>query len=74
MKDIPETNPQGGLTLWLSRADQVAARLAATAVARDREGQDPVEEISWLREAGLLTIALPVAVGGAVPAPRKSCR
>ena len=64
MKDLPETAPRTALMIWLARADQVAAQLKASAVQRDREGRDPVTEIGWLREAELLTIALPREAGG----------
>ncbi|AGT10793.1 acyl-CoA dehydrogenase family protein [Paracoccus aminophilus] len=62
MKDL---NPsQGGIEDWLEAATRVGAALVKTAVARDREGRDPVEEIALLRASGLLTIAIPSAQGG----------
>ncbi|WP_213775318.1 acyl-CoA dehydrogenase family protein [Bradyrhizobium sp. dw_78] len=50
---------------WLSIAEQVAARLSETAVARERAGTPPHTEITWLREAGLLTLLNPKEAGGA---------
>lgn len=50
---------------WQKIARSVADRLAATALERDRANKDPHEELSWLREAGLLGFAAPRAFGGA---------
>ncbi len=44
--------------------ERVAEALAATAVARDREGGVPLRERALLRESGLLTLAIPTAFGG----------
>lgn len=49
---------------WLRRAGEVKARLRATAPARDRAGQLPVEEVGWLKEARLLGIFIPERFGG----------
>jgi alkylation response protein AidB-like acyl-CoA dehydrogenase len=45
-------------------AASLAPRLFAQAPHSDQEGGFPTEEFSWLREAGLLTAALPPALGG----------
>lgn len=50
--------------LWIKAADEVAAELRRTGAARDVAGADPVAEIELLRQAGLLTIFLPEALGG----------
>ncbi|MCO7635594.1 acyl-CoA dehydrogenase family protein [Pseudomonas sp. S 311-6] len=52
------------LAIWLDQAGQVAAELEKTAVERDAAGHDPVAEIALLRDAGLLTIAIPAKLGG----------
>jgi alkylation response protein AidB-like acyl-CoA dehydrogenase len=49
---------------WREKAVEVATRLSATALERDRANRNPVEEIGWLREAGLLGLAVPRALGG----------
>jgi alkylation response protein AidB-like acyl-CoA dehydrogenase len=49
---------------WLSIAETVAARLRETAVVRERAVAPPHLEISWLREAGLLTLLNPTEFGG----------
>jgi|HubBroStandDraft_6_1064221.scaffolds.fasta_scaffold266459_1 alkylation response protein AidB-like acyl-CoA dehydrogenase len=49
---------------WLSIAEKVAARLRETAVMRERATAPPHLEISWLREAGLLTLLNPNEFGG----------
>jgi alkylation response protein AidB-like acyl-CoA dehydrogenase len=46
-------------------AAALAPRLFAHASSTDVEGQFPTQEFSWLREAGLLTAPLPLALGGA---------
>ena len=40
------------------------ARIRATAIARERDRRLPVEEIDWLREAGFLSLRVPVSHGG----------
>lgn len=50
--------------LWIEAAERVAAELRQTGAARDAAGADPVAEIELLRQAGLLTIFLPEAIGG----------
>ncbi|MBA4025157.1 MAG: monooxygenase [Gordonia sp.] len=62
--------PYGGVSdvdfaTWRARANTVAAELAATAAARDRANQNPHNEITLLRESGLLGFASPVEFGGA---------
>lgn len=49
---------------WVATAERVAARLAATALGRDRANQNPFTELRWLREAGLLGFAAPRELGG----------
>ncbi len=51
-------------THWLSAAETIATRLRETAVARERAASPPHLEISWLRDADLLTLLNPVQVGG----------
>ncbi|MBH8560132.1 acyl-CoA dehydrogenase family protein [Hymenobacter negativus] len=46
-------------------AAQLAPRLFAQAAATDVEGGFPTREFNWLHTAGLLTAALPAALGGA---------
>jgi alkylation response protein AidB-like acyl-CoA dehydrogenase len=45
-------------------ASQIAAKLAETAVARDKAGQAPFAEIDVLRQSGLLKLLVPVEDGG----------
>jgi alkylation response protein AidB-like acyl-CoA dehydrogenase len=49
----------------LAAAIRLAPRLLAQAPLTDEVGGFPTQEIQWLREAGLLAAALPVALGGA---------
>ena len=49
----------------VAAAAQLAPRLLAQAAATDAVGGFPTLEMNWLREAGLLTAALPPALGGA---------
>jgi alkylation response protein AidB-like acyl-CoA dehydrogenase len=46
-------------------AAQLAPQLFAQAAETDVEGDFPTQEFEWLRAAGLLTAALPAALGGA---------
>jgi alkylation response protein AidB-like acyl-CoA dehydrogenase len=46
-------------------ARTLAARLASTAVARDRTGGHAAEEREWIRDSGLLTLSVPAEFGGA---------
>lgn len=49
---------------WLAVAEEIAIRLRATAVARERATIMPHLEISWLRDADLLTLLNPAQAGG----------
>ena len=49
---------------WRAAAAEVAARLRATAVERERQGKAPRGEVALLRHAGLLTLLNPVEFGG----------
>jgi alkylation response protein AidB-like acyl-CoA dehydrogenase len=49
----------------VSAATAIAPRLFAQAAETDVEGGFPTQEFAWLRTAGLLTAALPAALGGA---------
>ncbi|HEY1134101.1 MAG TPA: acyl-CoA dehydrogenase family protein [Nocardioides sp.] len=55
------TTPDG----WIERAHAVAGRLSVDAVARDRVGATPHEEVRLLKESGLVTLLAPTAHGGA---------
>lgn len=46
-------------------AQELAARLKASAVERDRAGALPFAEIDWLRQSKLLQLLVPAAAGGA---------
>ncbi|MFF3518079.1 acyl-CoA dehydrogenase family protein [Streptomyces sp. NPDC002573] len=56
-----------GHTHWLRVAREAADDLATDAVAREQAGKAPVDEVSRLREAGLLTLLTPAEsqAGGA---------
>lgn len=49
----------------LAVARKLAARIAETAIERDRDRRLPHEELDWLSDAGLLAITVPKAYGGA---------
>jgi len=49
---------------WKEVARGVAKRLRDTILERDRANKDPVEEIDWLRQSGLLKLAVPKEYGG----------
>ncbi|MGW9114990.1 acyl-CoA dehydrogenase family protein [Microbacterium sp. NPDC055683] len=51
-------------TGWIARAREVAAVLAADALARDRAGAPPGAEVGLLKESGLVTLLGPAAHGG----------
>jgi alkylation response protein AidB-like acyl-CoA dehydrogenase len=53
---------------WLSIAEAIAARLRETAVAREHAAVPPLLEISWLRDADLLTLLNPAQAGGGAAA------
>lgn len=49
---------------WLRVARETAEDLATDAVFREQAGKAPFDEVSRLREAGLLTLLVPAALGG----------
>ncbi|WP_328869154.1 acyl-CoA dehydrogenase family protein [Streptomyces sp. NBC_00287] len=49
---------------WLRVARETADDLATDAVAREQAGKAPFDEVSRLREAGLLTLLVPAELGG----------
>lgn len=49
---------------WLHVAREMADDLATDAVAREQSGKAPFDEVSRLREAGLLTLLIPAASEG----------
>ncbi|MFI7016580.1 acyl-CoA dehydrogenase family protein [Streptomyces sp. NPDC050164] len=49
---------------WLRVARETADDLATDAVARDQAGKPPFDEVSRLRESGLLTLLVPAGLGG----------
>ncbi|CAL9673851.1 Dibenzothiophene desulfurization enzyme C [Streptomyces sp. enrichment culture] len=53
-----------GRAHWLRVARETAEDLATDAVARDQAGKPPFDEVSRLRESGLLTLLLPADAGG----------
>ncbi|MGR4849389.1 acyl-CoA dehydrogenase family protein [Streptomyces sp. LARHCF252] len=61
----PAAAPTGpGRTHWLHVARETADDLATDAVARDQAGKPPFDEVSRLRESGLLTLLIPAGRGG----------
>ncbi|WP_201986124.1 acyl-CoA dehydrogenase family protein [Hymenobacter rubidus] len=66
---IATAEPAPFNTLLLTKAEAEAAKLApqlfVQAAATDVAGGFPTQEFDWLRAAGLLTAALPAALGGA---------
>ncbi|WP_159773948.1 acyl-CoA dehydrogenase family protein [Streptomyces sp. HM190] len=60
--DSDRTGP--GRAHWLRVARETADDLATDAVAREQAGKAPFDEVSGLREAGLLTLLVPAALGG----------
>ncbi|MET1043701.1 MAG: acyl-CoA dehydrogenase family protein [Microbacteriaceae bacterium] len=55
---------QAELDRWLPVAETVRERLAAGALARDRESARPAAELDLLREAGLDALLVPTEFGG----------
>ncbi|WP_317447177.1 acyl-CoA dehydrogenase family protein [Streptomyces collinus] len=53
-----------GRAHWLRVARETADDLATDAVAREQAGKTPFDEVSRLREAGLLTLLVPTGSGG----------
>lgn len=49
---------------WKEVARSVAGRLRDTLIERDRANKDPLEEIDWLRQSGLLKLAVPKEYNG----------
>ncbi|MFG1298251.1 acyl-CoA dehydrogenase family protein [Xanthobacter sp. V3C-3] len=49
---------------WVARAETVAAALLPDAAARDHAGASPRRELALLRDAGLLELLYPAALGG----------
>lgn len=58
--------------LWPRVTREVADDLAADAIARDRAGKPPYDEVARLREAGLPTLLTPPAFLGNGPGPDPS--
>ncbi|MFF5979575.1 acyl-CoA dehydrogenase family protein [Streptomyces olindensis] len=56
--------PGPGRAHWLRVAHEVADDLATDAVTREQAGKAPFDEVSRLREAGLLTLLTPAESGG----------
>ncbi|GKQ37589.1 acyl-CoA dehydrogenase family protein [Streptomyces sp. A012304] len=62
---VPESDRTGpGRAHWLRVARETADDLATDAVAREQAGKAPFDEVSRLREAGLLTLLAPAEAGG----------
>ncbi|MCX4910755.1 acyl-CoA dehydrogenase family protein [Streptomyces sp. NBC_00878] len=57
-----QTGP--GRAHWLRVAKETADDLATDAVAREQAGKAPFDEVSRLRESGLLTLLIPAELGG----------
>ncbi|MFF2202305.1 acyl-CoA dehydrogenase family protein [Streptomyces sp. NPDC058145] len=62
LSDSDRTGP--GRAHWLRVARESADDLATDAVAREQAGKPPLDEVSRLREAGLLTLLVPAESGG----------
>lgn len=59
-RPAPPSDPAGpGVAHWLRVAREAADDLATDSVAREQAGKAPVDEVSRLREAGLLTLRAP---------------
>ncbi|MFD7445146.1 acyl-CoA dehydrogenase family protein [Streptomyces sp. NPDC059909] len=56
--------PGHGRAHWLRVARDTADDLATDAVAREQAGKAPFDEVSRLRESGLLTLLIPAELGG----------
>lgn len=61
---VTTADPSAAATDWLAVAAHIAESLRATAVERERRAEPPVAEIGLLRDAGLLALLNPTAVGG----------
>ncbi|MFF5016617.1 acyl-CoA dehydrogenase family protein [Streptomyces sp. NPDC001165] len=60
--DSDRTGP--GRAHWLRVARETADDLATDAAAREQAGKAPFDEVSRLRESGLLTLLIPAELGG----------
>ncbi|GAA4309650.1 acyl-CoA dehydrogenase family protein [Streptomyces venetus] len=60
--ELDRTGP--GSAHWLRVARETADDLATDAVAREQAGKPPFDEVSRLRESGLLTLLVPAGLGG----------
>ncbi|MFI9612816.1 acyl-CoA dehydrogenase family protein [Streptomyces sp. NPDC052023] len=58
-----------GRAHWLRVAREAADDLAIDAAAREQAGKPPFDEVSRLREAGLLTLTAPAGSGGGADRP-----
>ncbi|MGV9457027.1 acyl-CoA dehydrogenase family protein [Streptomyces sp. NPDC003635] len=64
-RPAPESGPPGpDRAHWLRVARETADDLATDAVAREQAGKAPFDEVSRLREAGLLTLLIPAELEG----------
>ncbi len=61
----PAPAPTAPPAAAVAAAEALVPRLLAAAAATDVVGGFPTQELDWLREAGLLTAALPARMGGA---------
>lgn len=59
-----ESDAESGRDHWLHIAREMADDLATDAVDREQAGKVPLDEVSRLREAGLLTLLTPAEHGG----------
>ncbi|EFL29948.1 FMNH2-dependent monooxygenase [Streptomyces viridochromogenes DSM 40736] len=59
---LERTGP--GSAHWLRVARETADDLATDAVTREQAGKPPFDEVSRLRESGLLTLLVPAGLGG----------
>lgn len=59
-----EEHAKSGVIDWLAAADDMASRLRADAVERERAAAPPHTEVALLREAGLLSLLNPREAGG----------
>ena len=62
--EVPQPAPLASPAAAVAAAAKLAPRLLAQAAHTDVEGGFPTQEFTWLRAAGLLTAALPPALGG----------
>ncbi len=62
--EVTQPNALASPAAAVAAAAQLAPRLLAQAAQTDEIGGFPTQEFTWLRDAGLLTAALPPALGG----------